>query len=125
LLSLSDFQSFTGMVNHKRYEMQKRALIFQRCFQNIVILVCLASIGTQANAQKGVIVIQGEITTPTCLVANINIQPVSQVKAHDKYGCVGYIEPLSAKEISTQTRVTDQALVNQAINERIKTVTYR
>ena len=104
---------------------KKRAFSFQRCFQNVVILGWLASIETQAIAQKGVIVIQGEITTPTCLVANINIQLVSQVNAYEKHECVGYIEPLSAKAISTQTRVTDQALANQAINERIKTVTYR
>jgi len=113
------------MVNHKRNDMQKRELSLQKCFQHFVVLAWLASLGTQAVAQKGLIVIQGEITAPTCVMDNFNILPVRPAKTDDKHACVGYIETLSSNAISTKPQVTDQALANQSINERIKTVIYR
>ena len=76
-------------------------------------------------AQKGVIVIQGEITAPTCVMDNFNALPVRTAKTDGKQACVGYIETLSANAISTKPRATDQALANPSINERIRTVIYR
>lgn len=105
--------------------MQKSGLSFQRCVQHIVIMGWLASLGTQAVAQKGVIVIQGEITAPTCVMDNFNVLPGRAAKTDDKHACVGYIEPLSASAIPTTPRVTDQALANQSIDERIRTLIYR
>jgi hypothetical protein len=125
LLSFADFQSLTGMVNHKRKDMQKSGWSFQRCIQHIVIMGWLASLGTQAVAQKGVIVIQGEIIAPTCVTDNFNVLPGRSSKNDDKHACVGYIEPLSANAIPTKPRVTDKALANQSIDERIRTLIYR
>ena len=105
--------------------MKKTGLSFQRCIQNFVILAWLAGNGSQAFAQRGVIVIQGEITAPTCVVDNVNTQSVRQVYTFDKRACAGYIEPLSATAITTSPRVKDHTLVDQANDERIRTITYR
>ena len=105
--------------------MQKPALPIQRCVQHLVILGWLASLGAQANAQKGVIVIQGEITAPTCVVKHFNILPLRQSSTDERHACVGYIEPLSAIGISETTRVKEHTLANEAIDKRIRTVTYR
>jgi hypothetical protein len=125
LLSFADFQSFTGMVNHKRKDMQKSGLSFQRCVQRVVIMGWLAGLGTQAVAQKGVIVIQGEITAPTCVMDNFNVLPGQAAKTDDKHACISYIEPFSANAIPAKPQVTDQALANQSIDERIRTLIYR
>ena len=105
--------------------MQKSRLSFQRCIQNIAIVGCFASIGTQAVAQNGVIVIQGEIIAPTCVMNNFNVLSGRPAKSDDKHVCIGYIDPLSANAIPTKPRATDQSLENQSIDDRIRTVIYR
>ncbi len=85
----------------------------------------LAGLGTQAVAQKGVIVIQGEITAPTCVMDNFNVLPGRAAKTDNKHACIGYIEPFSAHAITVKPQVTDQALANQSINDRIRNLIYR
>lgn len=105
--------------------MPNKILCVRSCFKSLVIIGWFAGFVSHAYALKGWIVIQGEITAPTCVVNISNGQLDSQAYTDSKHTCIGHIESLGLRVKPNTTKVTDQAVVNQVNNERIKTVTYR
>ena len=87
-------------------------------------LMCLA---LQAHAQKGMLIIRGEITATTCVIrhianvsANQEAEPPGNAQQCGELGIKTHLN-----EWTVNNPVSDHAIATIEQSERIKTVTYR
>ena len=106
---------------------QSQKNFFAASKKGIAALGWLMCFVLQAHAQRGGLVIRGEITATTCVIrhianvsANQEAEPLGNAQQCDGRGIKTYFN-----ELTVINPVSDHAIATIERSERIKTVTYR
>jgi len=104
--------------------MQTQTQSLHPFFKQVFIVLLFLMVTSQANAQRGVIVIQGEITAPTCVLNNMLISSLGIVQSVHWKDCVGNKTKISPNAVTEIAQIREDAMADNS-NKRIRTITYR